>query len=117
MFLFITSHNAWIFIADEQESFHQFGSLPNLLPEGVYTIQNLSPKFSIEAVCKGWGLGFYNFTRYKSNTRSKQAFLRTDINLNAISNELRAVYTTRDLINTPPNDMGPEDFLSFAKAI
>ena len=109
-------HNSWIFIADEHESFHQFGSLPNLLPEGVYSIENLSPKFSIENVCRGWGFGFYNFTRYKSNARSQKSFLKADINLRAISNELSAVYVTRDLINTPPNDMGPEEFLSFAKS-
>ena len=108
-------HNAWIFIADEYESFHQFGSLPNLLPEGVYTIQNLSPRFLIEDVCRGWGFGFYNFTRYKSNAGSQKPFLITEVDLKALSNELSAVYVTRDLINTPPNDMGPEDFLNFAK--
>ncbi len=103
--------NHWIFVADQKESFHQFGALPKKLPSGVFKIE--ANGFNPEDIQLGWGLGSYQFGRYKTKPKEKLVFLFVE-NLE-VKNVLSAIYTTRDLINTPPNDMGPFEFAQYAK--
>lgn len=93
-------------IADERD-FWSVGSLPFSLPPGVYRFEQPTDdqRFSI-----AWGLGAYQFTRYKTSTKtSAQLFLPDAANAAQIFNIVESTYWVRDLINTPTDDMGPTE--------
>lgn len=90
--------------------------LPNVLPNGHYLIE--APSISqekLDAMALGWGLGAYRFTRYKLCTDSVPRLILTeDYNYGDIENKVAATYLVRDLINTPTEDMGPEELAQAA---
>lgn len=93
---------------DNTQDMWSWGSLPALLPAGTYEIAStLSPE-QLQLATIAWGLGAYQFTRYKKNNLLK-AKLQLDENLDAKAIEqcVSAIYLARDLINTPAEDMGP----------
>ncbi|MBB3345394.1 leucyl aminopeptidase family protein [Luteimonas sp. RC10] len=59
-----------------------------------------------DALQLGWGLGAYRFTRYKATAR-KPARLAVEPDP-AIVDLIAATARVRDLVNTPTEDMGPE---------
>ena len=80
------------------------GHLPLALPEGHYRLG----AGGAEAICAlSWGLGAYQFTRYRSADR-QPATLYLDSAGDAVLRQLDAIYLVRDLINTPTNDMLPD---------
>lgn len=84
------------------------GSLARVLPAGNYQLQNLTDAQVFNACC-AWGLGAYQFTRYKSSSKQIKAQLiwLHGIDREAVIALLKAIYLVRDLINTPTEDMGP----------
>lgn len=89
-------------IAD-QNDFWSVGNLPLLLPEGVYELAEENEKQIM-----AWGLGAYQFTRYKSATR-KPAQLFLSKAMQQVQNLVESIYLVRDLINTPTEDLGPSE--------
>lgn len=82
------------------------GHLPLALPEGNYRLEAAGA--DVKEVCAlSWGLGAYQFTRYKSADR-QPATLHLDPTVDAVLRQLDAIYLVRDLINTPTNDMLPD---------
>ncbi|OED39470.1 leucyl aminopeptidase [Chromatiales bacterium (ex Bugula neritina AB1)] len=83
--------------------------LPMQLPEGLYTLEGSGVKANIEALAIGWGLGAYQFTRYK-NARRKPARLKLPNSANHphVQETVAATNRVRDLINTPAEDMMPQ---------
>jgi leucyl aminopeptidase len=82
------------------------GHLPLALPPGNYRLE--TGIAGAEQVCAlSWGLGGYQFARYKSTDR-QPATLYIDAPGDAVLRQLDAIYLVRDLINTPTNDMLPE---------
>lgn len=81
------------------------GHAVNRLPAGHYSID---PSISTTAIL-AWSFAQYKFDRYKQHTlRPRVLTIPTEM-LPIILAEARAVFMVRDLINTPTNDMGPED--------
>ncbi len=86
--------------------------LPLSLPPGSYAIANQNdftgPQLS--DLCLGWSMGAYQFTRYK-RARKTPASLAAPKNIDAhkLSATSQAVYLIRDMVNTPAEDMGPEN--------
>ncbi|ASR43490.1 leucyl aminopeptidase [Xanthomonas citri pv. mangiferaeindicae] len=73
------------------------------LPEGCW---HPVGHYAADALQLGWGLGAYRFTRYKATAR-KPARLALDPDP-AIVDLIAATARVRDLVNTPTEDMGPE---------
>lgn len=83
------------------------GNLPLTLPEGFYL---LADEDAIGAAALGWGLGAYQFTRYKTAARKPaQLYLPASV-AREIHALLESIYLVRNLINTPTDDMGPSEF-------
>ena len=82
------------------------GHLPLALPEGSYHLETGGAD-ATEMGALSWGLGAYQFTRYRSADR-QPATLHLDAAGDAVLRQLDAIYLVRDLINTPTNDMLPE---------
>ncbi|MFO1429519.1 MAG: leucyl aminopeptidase family protein [Candidatus Competibacteraceae bacterium] len=85
------------------------GGLPTALPVGNYHIATDWAPAAMERLALGWGLGAYRFSRYK-NDQQGIARLALDPAWNGwqIRQSLQAITLVRDLINTPAEDLMPE---------
>lgn len=97
-----------------KESLAALGHLPTLLPQGNFqTNQGLS-----DLQVLGWGLGAYQFNRYRDATRAPAGLVLVDPDqAQRVQADVVAVATVRDLINTPAGDMLPSDLQTAAQEI
>ncbi len=84
--------------------------LPPALPPGTYGIAPpISPERAL-AAATGWALACYRFDRYRKPQREPARLVWPEACDRAgVLRVADAVAMVRDLINTPANDMGPED--------
>jgi len=89
------------------------GDLAHRLPERSFRLGNDAVNASDWALA--WGLGAYRFRRYRKSTREPAKLIWPDgVDRSMVSATLEATYLTRDLINTPTNDMGPPELAGAA---
>ena len=91
-------------------------ALPQKLPRGRYALGKGPVAIAPEDAAFAWDLGSYLFTRYKKGKR-KPADLQVDGSARVRESlELaHAVRLVRDLVNTPAEDMGPEELSDIAR--
>jgi len=89
--------------------FHLAG-VADKLPEGTYRIVGDLSKQTMTEEALGWLLGAYRFDRYNQKPASKARLVAPD-GIDAACLQIIAAgeCLTRDLINTPTNDMGPAE--------
>ena len=84
-----------------------FGALTRTLPEGDWHFAKRLGDPTLAAI--GLALGSYQFTRYgKKAGRPLRIALPKGADAAHVERVSQAVFLTRDLINTPTNDMGPD---------
>jgi leucyl aminopeptidase len=84
------------------------GQLPGLLPPGVYRFANVAPH-DARLAALAFALGSYRFGRYRKTDAPEVRLVPPDgIDVAEIARIAEAAVLARDLINTPANDMGPE---------
>ena len=92
------------------------GKLSRLLPAGDWHLE--ASGISEEQFALGFGLGSYNFGRYRQDKRKAvrlalaDALVREDL-----ERQTAGVFLARDLINTPANDLGPEELEAAFRAL
>lgn len=92
------------------------GSLTTSLPPRTYHFATL-PGDPVLA-CLGWSLGGYRFTRYRKTPGEQPTLVIPEDDIYAETLRLaRGMSLTRDLINTPPNDMGPAEIEAAARGL
>ncbi|MGR3796160.1 leucyl aminopeptidase family protein [Vannielia sp. SX4] len=85
------------------------GGLPGALPEGTYTLAGAWEAREAEEAALGWLFGSYQFTRYAGSASTKaQLVCPEGVNAAKLEAIVAGEFLTRDLINTPTSDMGPE---------
>jgi leucyl aminopeptidase len=90
------------------------GALPGLLPPGVYRFANAPHDTRLAALA--FVLGSYRFNRYRKAEVSGVRLVPPDgIDAADITRMAEATGLARDLINTPSNDMGPEQLAQAAQ--
>src|SRR3954466_4371754 len=90
------------------------GSLPGLLPAGVYRFANAPHDARLAALA--FALGSYRFARYRKADRPDVRLVPPDgVDATEINRMADAAMLARDLINTPANDMGPEELAAAAQ--
>ncbi len=100
--------------AADTNQFWSVGSLPVSLPEGVYAFQETEK--NLEQLAIVWGLGAYQFTKYKkANRKPAQLLLTKKIDASHITNMVESIYLVRDLINTSTEHLGPSEFAAEIK--
>ena len=88
--------------------FH-LAAVASALPEGMYRLQGLSEDRAEEEAL-GWLLSAYAFDRYKDQSPAKARLVAPDgVDAERLEVIAAGEVLTRDLINTPANDMGPSD--------
>ena len=99
----------------DAENFWNLGNLSSQLPEGKYRFNLEDANYSNYALA--WGLGAYQFTRYKKPIRSPAQLYVPDKLLPAVNNMVSSTHWVRDLINTPTDDMGPTQLAAEAERL
>lgn len=98
-----------LFVVDEQISMWDMAHLSHTLPAGHY---HLSDQLNAETLTKltlGWGLGAYQYTQFKKSQARAILYFAPTLNRNQIQANIETTFLTRELINTPANDMLPTD--------
>jgi leucyl aminopeptidase len=92
------------------------GLLPGLLPSGVYRFANAPHDMRLAVLA--FALGSYRFGRYRTSDAPGVRLAPPDgIDIAAITRMAEAAALARDLINTPSNDMGPEELALAAQEL
>jgi leucyl aminopeptidase len=91
------------------------GKLAGVLPRGAYRFANAPHDARLAAL--GFGLGAYRFARYGKSRTEVRLEPPESANVVGLSRIVEAVYLARDLINTPSNDMGPEELAAAARTL
>ena len=90
--------------------------LPLALPAGDYTIATHHDMLDPYAAALGWGLGSYQFARYKKASRAPaNLVIAASDDLSRAENVLATTTLVRDLVNTPTEDMGPQHLAQVAR--
>jgi leucyl aminopeptidase len=105
----------------DPDDFWSFASLAPKLPAGAWRIDSVLPPAQANIAALAWGLAQYQFGRYKSTqpddaTKPRltwPAAADRDLVLRLIS----AIGLARDLVNTPANDLGPQELADAAAVI
>ena len=102
----------------DKEDFWAFATLPAKLPGRVWRIDTALTPAQADAAALVWGLAHYQFGRYKSKPASEAAKPRLTWPIAADRDHtlrlINGIGLARDLVNTPANDMGPEELASVA---
>jgi leucyl aminopeptidase len=93
------------------------GQLPGLLPSGVYRFANVASEQAHLATL-AFALGCYRFGRYRKSEAPEVRLVPPDgVDVADIARMAEAAALARDLINTPANDMGPEELAQAAQLL
>ncbi|PZP87064.1 MAG: leucyl aminopeptidase [Azospirillum brasilense] len=92
--------------------------LPALLPAGTYRIEGEFTTAQLADMALGFALGQYQFGTYKKLERKAITLvLPKSAKPDAVERRVAAYTLVRDLINTAPADMGPEQLAKAAQAV
>jgi len=103
---------------DAAEPLWAFGDLATALPEGSYRLDGVTDRATATQLATGWALGAYAFTRYKAAKRPPAMLVWPEAGDRAeIARVAEAIQLVRDLINTPAQDLAPDDLAAAAEAL
>jgi leucyl aminopeptidase len=92
------------------------GQLVKTLPPGIYRFANAPHDTRLAALA--FATGAYQFTRYrKGEARNVRLVVPDGVDGDDVSRIAEGVGLARDLINTPSNDMGPDELENAARAL
>lgn len=88
------------------------------LPKGNWRLASCPDDMDIEQAALAWLLGQYSFTRYKGKPADGARLVCPDgVDAAKIEAIAAGEFLTRDLINTPANDMGPQQLEEAARKL
>jgi leucyl aminopeptidase len=95
-----------------------WGTIGGKLPAGRYAIAGKPSAKAATRLAIGWGLGAYRFGRYKDvDAPAAKLVIPSSADNGAVDRTVSSITLTRDLINTPSNDMGPAELADVARAL
>lgn len=100
-----------VIVIANKNNFMSVGQCALTLPEGPYHLIHENPDHAL-----AWGLGAYQYTRYKKPSR-EPACLYWPHTTDGVIDSVESIYLTRDLINTPTENMLPSDLSKAAKKL
>jgi leucyl aminopeptidase len=89
------------------------------LPPNIYALGDVPADVGGARGALAWVLGTYQFDRYRKKQirQSPKLVVPRGVDGEEITSIAEAVFLARDLVNTPSNDMGPEELASAARGI
>jgi leucyl aminopeptidase len=104
--------------AKRKDDLYALAGAPTGLPEGIYHIEgSLNPECAAR-LALGWGLGGYEFDRYRKRQKQPARLVwPTEADRARVRRELEAICLVRDLVNLPANVLGPVALGEAARAV
>jgi leucyl aminopeptidase len=102
---------------DANDAFGALAALPMALPPATY---HLAPETVLDDPARaalGWALGAYQFTRYRAAGRAPARLAIAPAAWRELAPLVEATKQVRDLVNTPTEDMGPEQLADAVKRV
>lgn len=96
---------------------YALASLPRRLPPGNYALDSRGLALDAADAALGWALGAYRYNRYRRGDRECARLLVDEATRAKVSSLANAATLTRDLINTPTQDMGPAELAAAISAL
>ncbi len=89
------------------------------LPQGTYALGDVPAEVGGTHAALAWILGTYKFDRYRKKEArpGSKLVLPQGADGEEATRIAESVFLARDLVNTPSNDMGPEDLASAAREV
>ncbi|HVT31711.1 MAG TPA: leucyl aminopeptidase family protein [Rhodanobacteraceae bacterium] len=94
--------------SDRNDALYGLSSLPLRLPEGDYALDARGLPLDRADVALGWALGAYQFARYRKPSRAPARLVVDTATAKSVQPLADAAFRVRSLVNTPTEDMGPE---------
>ncbi len=106
---------AVIGVGDRADAY-AYAHAPHALPEGsVWQLATELPAAEQALLQLGWGLGSYRFDRYRKRNRAPAQLLASPPA--EVADLIAASLRVRDWVNTPTEDMGPQQLEDAARAL
>jgi leucyl aminopeptidase len=108
-----------LFGLGEAGSAAAFRGLPGKLTPGDYVIDHVPAGIDPQQVATQWALGAYRYDRYKRHHGEPwpRLVVADGVDLEEARHVAHACALARDMVNTPPNDMGPLQIETIAREI
>lgn len=104
--------------ASDPSDMWTYGDLPKRLGAGTFRIANDMGVGEATRAAVAWGLGCYAFNRYTGKPNAFATLVWPDrADRNRAGATVEACRLVRDLINTPANDMGPDELDRAARSL
>ena len=94
-----------------------FRALAAKLPAGDYALEPTPEGIDLAEAALAFALGSYRFDRYKKKRDAQPRLVVAGIDLDEVRHVAHACALARDMVNTPPNDMGPLQIETIAREI
>ena len=101
-------------LGDRHDPF-SYAHAPFALPAGAWQPAQAPDAEAAAALALGWGIGSYRFDRYRKAPRAP-AQLAIDADEDTVA-LIEACRRVRDLVNTPTQDMGPDELETAARGL
>mgnify|MGYP001161969640 CR=1 FL=1 len=111
------SHGQALFGLGTEGRFSTLRALAARLPRGDWRIEGRLGDLSADDVALAFALGSYRFDRYKKKPDERPRLWVEGADLTRVRAMAHACNLARDMINTPPNDMGPLQIETIAREI
>jgi leucyl aminopeptidase len=109
---------AWVLGLGEGRDAFAAATFAEKLPDGVYRLADAPAKQGGGNAVLGWLLGTYGFNRYKTpRNTAPRLVLPEGVDGDEVSRIAAAVFLARDLVNTPANDLGPDELAATARKL
>jgi leucyl aminopeptidase len=100
------------------DDFWRLASLPTRLPAASWKLEGAHAPATAERVAIAWGIGGYQFTRYRKAARAPaRLVMPANADKHGVNRVVAANGFVRDLINTPAQDLGPAELADAAVAM
>ncbi len=100
---------------DPADPLWALAGLPTQLPLGRYRLADEGIELDATLLALGWALGAYRFDAYRSSGRDPAQLVVDTATLGQLTPLVDAASQVRDLVNTPAEDLGPEQLAAAVK--
>jgi leucyl aminopeptidase len=101
-----------IVVVGDAASAWSYACAAERLPKGKYAFDDTLEPAHAEAAALGWSLATYEFTRYRAARKKFPTLVwPADVDRARVTRLTEAIHLGRDLINTPAEDLGPEELV------
>ncbi len=96
--------------SDDEHNGWDYGAISKHLPKGKYFFAGDLDESTAFLAAVSWGLSGYKFAKYKKQPELKAELqIPQGVDPDALQHHIKAIVLVRDLVNTPANDLGPDD--------